>query len=96
VTTTAAAEVVQKPIAKPVTPPVAASTGPAYAQMLVTSDQKTADALAAKLIDHGFMTAYVERAGATFKVRVKFASESEARASEAKLKELSKDVWIVK
>jgi cell division septation protein DedD len=96
VTTTAAAEVVQKPIAKPVAPPVAASTGPAYAQMLVTSDQKTADALAAKLIDHGFMSAYVERAGATFKVRVKFASEAEARASEAKLKELSKDVWIVK
>jgi cell division septation protein DedD len=96
VTTTAAAEVVQKPIAKPVAPPVAASTGPAYAQMLVTSDQKTADALAAKLIDHGFMSAYVERAGTTFKVRIKFASEAEARASEAKLKELSKDVWIVK
>jgi cell division septation protein DedD len=97
VTTTApAAEVVQKPIAKPVSPPVAAAAGPAYAQMLVTSDQKTADALAAKLIDHGFMSAYVERAGATFKVRVKFASEAEARASEAKLKELSKDVWIVK
>lgn len=96
VTTTAAAEVVQKPIAKPVAPPVAASTGPAYAQMLVTSDQKTADALAAKLIDHGFMSAYVERAGATFKVRVKFSSEAEARANEAKLKELSKDVWIVK
>ena len=74
----------------------AATTGPAYAQMLVTSDQKTADALAAKLIDHGFMSAYVERAGATFKVRVKFASEAEARANEAKLKELSKDVWIVR
>lgn len=96
VTSTAAVEVVQKPVVKPVAPPVAASTGPAYAQMLVTSDQKTADALAAKLIDHGFMSAYVERAGATFKVRVKFASEAEARASEAKLKELSKDVWIVK
>lgn len=96
VTTAAAAEVVQKPVAKPVAPPVAAPTGPAFAQMLVTSDQKTADALAAKLIDHGFMTAYVERAGATFKVRVKFPSEAEARANEAKLKELSKDVWIVK
>jgi SPOR domain len=79
-----------KPVAAPVT------TGPAYAQLLVTSDQKTADALAAKAIDHGFMTTYVERAGTSFKVRVKFNSEAEARASEAKLKEVSKDVWIVK
>jgi len=103
VTTTAAAEVIQKPVAKPVLPPPAAPAvkppapaGPAYAQLLVTSDQKTADALAAKAIDHGFMSTYVERSGATFKVRVKFSSEAEARANEAKLKELSKDVWIVK
>lgn len=89
-TTTAAAEVA-KPAPKPVAP-----AGPAYAQLLVTGDQKTADALAAKLIDHGFMSAYVERLGTTFKVRVKFSSEAEARASEAKLKEFSKDVWIVK
>jgi hypothetical protein len=101
--TTAAAEVVQKPVAKPALPPQVAPVvkppapaGPAYAQLLVTSDQKTADALAAKAIDHGFMTTYVERSGATFKVRVKFSSEAEARANEAKLKELSKDVWIVK
>ncbi len=103
VTTTAPAEVVQKPVAKPAAQspvPTAAkpvaSAGPAYAQLLVTSDQKTADALAAKAIDHGFMSTFVERAGATFKVRVKFSSEAEARANEAKLKELSKDVWIVK
>lgn len=103
VTATAPAEFVQKPVAKPVTqPPVSTaarpvpSAGPVYAQLLVTSDQKTADALAAKAIDHGFMSTFVERAGATFKVRVKFASEAEARANEAKLKELSKDVWIVK
>ena len=76
--------------------PRRASTGPAYAQLLVTSDQKTADALAAKAIDHGFMTTYVERAGTSFKVRVKFNSEAEARANEAKLKEISKDVWFVK
>jgi hypothetical protein len=101
VTTTAPAE---KPVVvKPAVQPAAAaavkpvpSAGPAYAQLLVTSDQKTADALAAKAIDHGFMSTFVERAGATFKVRVKFSSEAEARASEAKLKELSKDVWIVK
>jgi cytoskeletal protein RodZ len=95
--TATAAPIVEapKPAPKPaVAAPVA--TGPAYAQLLVTSDQKTADALAAKAIDHGFMTTYVERAGTTFKVRVKFNSEAEARASEAKLKEISKDVWIVK
>src|SRR3954453_5003703 len=93
--TAIASPIVEAPKPKPV---VAApvSTGPAYAQLLVTSDQKTADALAAKAIDHGFMTTYVERAGTSFKVRVKFSSEAEARASEAKLKEVSKLVWIVK
>jgi hypothetical protein len=90
-----------KPVAiAPAKPVAAATTGPVYAQLLVTSDQKTADALAAKLIDHGFMSSYVERStsekGTTFKVRVKFSSETEARGSEAKLKELSKDVWFVK
>jgi hypothetical protein len=94
--TATAAPIVEAP--KPVTKLAAAPvpTGPAYAQLLVTGDQKTADALAAKAIDHGFMTTYVERAGTSFKVRVKFNSEAEARASEAKLKEISKDVWFVK
>jgi hypothetical protein len=86
-----------KPVAKPI---AITPSGPVYAQLLVTSDQKTADALAAKLIDHGFMSSYVERSngekGMTFKVRVKFSSDTEARASESKLKELSKDVWFVK
>jgi len=76
------------------------ATGPAYAQILSTADQKTADALAAKLIDSGFNSAYVERTvtekGTAFRVRVKFPSESEARANESKLKGFSKDVWIVK
>lgn len=106
-TTTAVVAVAPKPVATfpvakttAVKPAVAAPTGPVYAQLLVTSDQKTADALAAKLIDHGFMTSYVERSisdkGTTFKVRVKFPSDTEARSNEAKLKELSKDVWFVK
>lgn len=69
---------------------------PVYAQLLVSTDQKTAEALAATLIDKGFTSAYVERAGTAFKVRVKFASEAEARAAEPKLKEFAKDVWIVK
>ncbi|MBV9069528.1 MAG: SPOR domain-containing protein [Acidobacteria bacterium] len=96
--TATAAPIVEAPKPAPKPPVVVApvATGPAYAQLLVTSDQKTADALAAKAIDHGFMTTYVERAGTSFKVRVKFNSEAEARASEAKLKEVSKDVWIVK
>src|SRR5947209_12178507 len=71
------------PIEKPATtaraalvvaPPVA-STGPVYAQLLSTGDQKTAEALAAKLINGGFTNAYVERTanekGPIFRVRVK-------------------------
>ncbi|HEV7923502.1 MAG TPA: SPOR domain-containing protein, partial [Thermoanaerobaculia bacterium] len=80
--------------------PAAAPAAPAYAQLLSTGDQKTAEALAAKLIEHGFTAAYVERGsndkGPLFRVRVKFASEGEARAAETKLKEFAKDVWIVK
>jgi hypothetical protein len=72
---------------------------PHYAQLLSTSDQKTAEALAARLIDRGFTNAYVERGAATekgpvYRVRLKFDSESEARAAEPKLREFSKEVWI--
>ena len=74
--------------------------GPRYAQLLSTSDQKTAEALAAKLIDGGFTSSYVERSvtekGTVFRVRTKFASESEAKTAEPKLKAFSKDVWITK
>lgn len=70
------------------------------AQVLSTSDQKTAEALAAKLIDGGFNSAYVERGttakGIVYRVRVKFPSESEARAAVAKLSAFSKDVWITR
>lgn len=69
-----------------------------YAQLLSTGDQKTAEALAAKLIDRGFPNAYVERGqtdkGPIFRVRVRFSNEAEARAAESKLKEFSNDVWI--
>lgn len=69
-----------------------------YAQLLSTSDQKVAENMAARLIDRGFTAAYVERGstdkGPVFRVRVKFDSESDARAAEAKLKEFSKEVWI--
>ena len=86
----------------PAPPPPAPATPaqPAYAQLLSSSDQKTAEVLAAKLIGGGFTGAYVDRAtnekGPVFRVRVKFPSEAEARAAEGKLKEFAKDVWIVK
>src|ERR1051326_51042 len=100
-TATAAPVVTESPVTeKPAAPAsvVAAATGAAYAQLLSTGDQKTAEALAAKLINGGFTNAYVERTanekGPIFRVRVKFASEAEARSSEAKLKTFSNDVWI--
>jgi hypothetical protein len=99
-TTLTAAEAAAAPsTVPPSAAPSAASNVPHYAQLLSTGDQKTAETLAAKLIDNGFPTAYVERGAATekgpvYRVRVKFASEGEARASEAKLREFSRDVWI--
>jgi len=75
-------------------------TGPAYAQLLSTSDQKTAEALAAKLIEGGFTAAYVERTtsdkGTVFRVRIKFPNGADARAAGEKLKQFSKEVWITK
>ena len=76
----------------------AAPATPAIAQLLSTSDQKVAEGLAARVIERGFTSAYVERGttdkGPVFRVRVKFPSEAEARAAEARLREFSKEVWI--
>jgi hypothetical protein len=73
---------------------------PYYAQLMSTSDQKAAEALAAKLIDNGFTGAYVERGagpkGETFRVRVKFPSEVSARAAVDGLKPFSKEIWVTK
>ena len=81
-------------------PAVSTDPVPHYAQLASTSDQKSAENLAAKLIDKGFTSAYVERSstekGQIFRVRVKFASEAEARAAETRLREFSKEVWITK
>jgi SPOR domain len=81
-------------------PSAAAPATPAFAQLLSTGDQKTAEAFAAKLINGGFTSAYVERGandkGTIYRVRVRFGSESDARAAEPKLHEFSKDVWITK
>lgn len=94
----AAAAPAQKPKLAAVAP--TAPAVPHYAQLFSTADQKTAENLAAKLIDGGFTSAYVERGstpkGPVFRVRVPFSSEPAARAAEAKLRTFSKDVWITK
>ena len=108
-TTTAPPPVVQETPAPPaattettatVAPAPEPAATPVVAQLLSTSDQKTAEALAVKLINGGFTTARVEKGstekGTIFRVRIPFKSESEARAAEGKLREFSKDVWITK
>jgi cell division septation protein DedD len=95
-----AATVVEAPKPAAVAPAAATPGVPYYAQLLSTGDKNTAESLAAKLIDHGFNSAYVERGtndkGPIYRVRVKFAGEAEAHAAEPKLREFSKEVWITK
>lgn len=88
-----------EPVKAPTAVAAVPNAVPHFAQLLSTSDQRVAESFAAKLIDGGFNSAYVERGAATekgpvFRVRVKFASEPDARAAEPKLREFSKDVWI--
>lgn len=95
-TDTAASTAPQQP---PTTPVAAAPAAvPHIAQLLSTGDQKIAEALAVKVINRGFNTAYVERGatdkGPVYRVRVRFDSEAAARAAEPKLREFSKEVWI--
>jgi cell division septation protein DedD len=95
---TAPAADAPKPAAAAAQVAAAAPKVPHLAQLLSTGDQKTAEALAVKLIDRGFNTAFVERGstekGPIYRVRVRFDSEQEARANEPKLREFSKEVWI--
>jgi len=99
-TATAPASTIEPAPAAPMTTAPPPPAVPVYAQLLSTADQKTAEAMAAKLIEGGFTAAYVERSatdkGMIFRVRVKFPSEEEARTAEAKLKTFSRDVWITK
>lgn len=74
---------------------------PVYAQLLSTGDAKTAESLAARLIDQGFTSAYVERGsgpqGMLYRVRVRFGAEPEARAAVERLKSISKgEIWITR
>lgn len=101
--TPAAAPLVSRQVRQPEAPKASsapAKASPVYAQLLSTGDQKTAEALAAKLIDHGFTGAYVERLpgdrGTMYRVRIRYSSEADARAAEPKLREVVRDVWIAK
>lgn len=99
----APAPVAAAPAPKPVVTPHPAATKaePYFAQVLSSSEAKPAENLAAKLIENGYSTAYVDRSptekGTMYRVRVKFQSEGEARAAVDKLKVLAKsDVWVTK
>jgi cell division septation protein DedD len=81
--------------------PAPAGEGPFYAQLLSTSEAKTAEALAARLIENGFTSAYVDRfiseQGTVFRVRVRYPTEAAARAAADQLKTYSRgDVWITR
>lgn len=85
--------------AQAVKPETPAKSGPWFAQILSTSDAKSAEALAARLIDNGYTSAYVQRnvadSGTVFRVRVRFPDETAARAAAAPLKAYSKgEVWV--
>jgi hypothetical protein len=88
----------EKTATEPAPPPATPLAVPTFAQLLSTSDQRTAEVLAARVIEKGFSSAYVERGstdkGPVYRVRVRFPSEADARAAEPKLKEFSKEVWI--
>ncbi|HXI12093.1 MAG TPA: SPOR domain-containing protein [Thermoanaerobaculia bacterium] len=84
------------------TPPAPSAGGtPFFAQLISTAEAKTAENLAARLIEGGFTSAYVERVnserGLTYRVRVKFPSEGEARAAVPSLRRFSSgDIWITR
>lgn len=77
------------------------SSGPWFAQILSTSDAKSAEALAARLIDDGYTSAYVQRntadSGTVFRVRVRFPDQAAARAAATPLKAYSKgEIWVTR
>ncbi len=93
-------EAAPAPAPAPAKPVATGAAVPYYAQLLSTTDQKKAEAFAAKLIDGGFQAAYVDRAtnekGTLYRVRVNFPSEQAARAAEARLRTFTRDVWITR
>lgn len=86
---------------RPVPSEVAPPGAPFYAQVISTGDVKAAEALAARLIERGYKTAWVERVtsdrGMTYRVRVKFATEAAARQAVEPLREITKgEVWVTR
>ncbi len=82
--------------------PPEGAEGPVFAQLLSSSEAKPAENLAAKLIEAGFTSAYVERVPADgsmiYRVRVRFPNDAQARASVDRLKALAGggEVWITR
>lgn len=88
-----------KPLAQSQSALLQTPPAPHFVQLLSTADAKAAEALAAKLIDTGFLSAYVERGnsprGLVHRVRVGFPSEADAKMSLERLKSFTTgDVWI--
>lgn len=88
--------------AKPTPPKAPGATSapvPYFAQILSTREGPAAEALAAKMINDGFKTAYVERVpsdgGMIYRVRVRFPSESAARAAVSRLRGYAPgEIWV--
>lgn len=86
---------------RPMPGEVAPAGGPFYAQVISTADVKAAEALAARLIERGYTTAWVERVnsdrGMTYRVRVKFTTEAAARQAVEPLRAITKgEVWVTR
>lgn len=80
-------------------PAPAPATTPHVAQLISTTDAAAAESLAARLIDSGFPSAYVQRSqsgrGTVYRVRVRFASEADARAALDRLGTFTKgEIWV--
>ncbi len=72
---------------------------PFVAQILSTTEREPAERLAARLIEAGFTSAYVERvpgdAGTLYRVRVRFPSEKAARGAVDRLKPFAPgEIWV--
>lgn len=97
-TETAAVETAPVPV---IERPVSLDPVPHFAQLLSTADAQAAEQLAAKLIEGGFSSAYVERTtsprGMVHRVRVKFPSETDARRAVTRLRSFAGgEIWIAK
>lgn len=82
-------------------PPAPVEGVPHFAQLLSTTDARAAESLAAKLIEGGFDSAFVERSksprGVVHRVRVTFPSEQDARRAVNRLRNFAAgEIWITR